>query len=85
MPSLTEHEYKPRFFDKPDCLSSNKENMPPIEPVTPPSLRNLSLKEESNELEHETTLWEDNVTRNLETLHRSISPYPRKMSTLGDL
>ena len=47
-PSPTEHKYKPRFFDEPDCLSSNKENMPPIESVTPPSLRNLSLEEEIN-------------------------------------
>ena len=30
-PSLTEHEYKPRYFDEPDCPSSDKENMPPIE------------------------------------------------------
>ena len=28
-PSLTEHEYKPRYFDEPEWLSSNKENMPP--------------------------------------------------------
>ena len=47
-PSLTEHEYKPRFFDEPDCMSSDKENMPPTESVTPPSLRNLSLEEEVN-------------------------------------
>ena len=84
-PSLTEHEYKPRFFDKLDCLSSDKENMPPIESVTPPSLRNLSLEEETNKPEHQATLWEANVARNLETLPRSSSPYPRKMSTLEDL
>ena len=30
-PSPTEHEYKPRYFNKPDYPSSNKENMPPIE------------------------------------------------------
>ena len=84
-PSLTEHEYKPRYFDKQDCLSSNKENMPPIESVTPPSLRNLSLEEENNELEHEATSWEANVARNLETLPRSSSPYPKKTSTLEDL
>ena len=83
-PSPTEHQYKPRFLDEPDCLSSNKENMPPIELVTPPSLRNLSLEEETNEPEHEATLWEANVARNLETLHRSSSPYPRKTSTLED-
>ena len=73
-PSPTEHEYKPRYFDKADCLSSNKENMPPIELVTPPSLRNLSLEEETNEPEHEATLWEANVARNLETLPRSSFP-----------
>ena len=59
--------------------------MPPIELVTPPSLRNLSLEEEINEPEHEATLWEANVARNLETLPRSSSPYPRKTSTLEDL
>ena len=59
--------------------------MPPIESVTPPSLRNLSLEEEINEPEHEATSWEANVARNLETLPRSSSPYPRKTSTLEDL
>ena len=52
-PSPTEHEYIPRFFDEPEWLSSDKENMPPLELVTPPSLRNLSLEEEINEPEHE--------------------------------
>ena len=47
-PSLTEHEYKPRYFNEPEWLSSDKENMPPIEPVTPPSLQNLCLEEEEN-------------------------------------
>ena len=59
--------------------------MPSIESVTPPSLRNLSLEEETKEPEHEATSWEANVARNLETLPRSSSPYPRKMSTLEDL
>ena len=84
-PSPTEHEYKPRYFDDPEWLSSNKENMPLIESVTPPSLRNLSL-EENNEIEHKATLWEANVARNLESLPRSSSPYPKKKtSTLEDL
>ena len=61
--SPTEHEYKPRYFNEPEWLSSNKENMPPIESVTPPSLRNLSLEEENNEIEHEATTWEANVAR----------------------
>ena len=36
--SVTETEYKLRFFDVPDCLSLDKENVPPTESVTPPSL-----------------------------------------------
>ena len=35
--------------------------MPPIELVTPPSLRNLNLEEETNEPENEATSWEANV------------------------
>ena len=56
--------------------------MPPIELVTPPSLRNLSLEEENNEIEHKATLWE---ARNLDPLLRSSSPYPKRTSTLEDL
>ena len=59
--------------------------MPPIELVTPTSLRNLSLEEENNEVEHEATSWEANVARNLDPLPRSSSPYPKKTSTLEDL
>ena len=81
----TEHEYKPRYFDEPEWLSSDKENMPPIKLVTPPSLRNLSLEEENNEIEHEATTWEANVARNLDPLPRSSSPYPKKTSMLEDL
>ena len=84
-PSPTEHEYKPKYFDEPEWLSSNKENMPPIESVTPPSLRNLSLEEENNEVEHKATTWEVNVARNLDPLPRSSSLYPKKTSTLEDL
>ena len=51
----------------------------------PPFLRNLSLEEETNELENEATSWEANVARNLETLPRASSPHPRKTSTLEDL
>ena len=66
-------------------MSSDKENIPLIESVTPPSLRNLSLEEETNEPENKATLWEANVARNLETLPRASSPHPRKMSSLEDL
>ena len=84
-PSLTEHEYKPIFFDEPDCVSSDKENIPLTESVTPPSLRNLSNEEEANEQENEATLWEASVARNLVTTPRASSPYPRWMSNLKDL
>ena len=83
-PSPTEHEYKPRFFDEPDWMSSDKENMPPTESVTPPSLRNLSLDEEANEPEIEATSWEASVARNVEIIPGASSLYPRKMSTLED-
>ena len=60
--------------------------MPPIEPITPPSLKNLSKEEENSEIEHEATLWEANVARNLDSLPRSSSPYPKKKTrTLEDL
>ena len=86
-PSPIEQEYRPKYFDEPDCLSSDKENMPPIESITPPSLKNLSLEEENNENnEHEATSWEANVAENLDSLPRSSSPYPKKKThTLEDL
>ena len=83
-PSPTEHEYKPRYFDEPEWLSSNKEYMPPNASVTPP-LRNLSLEEENNKVEHEATMWDANVARNLDSLPRSSSPFPKKTSALEDL
>ena len=85
-PSPTEHEYRPKYFDEPDCPSSNKENMPPIESITSPSLKNLSIEEENSEIEHEATSMEANVAQNLDLLPRSSSPYPKKKThTLEDL
>ena len=84
-PSPTEHEYKPRFFDEPDWMSSDKENMPPTESVTPPSLRNLSLKEEVDDDNNEATLWEANVARKLVTTPRASLPFPKQTSTFEDL
>ena len=85
-PSPTEHEYKPRYSDEPDCPSSDKENMPPIESITPPSLKNLSIEEENSKIEYEATSWEANVAQNLDSLPRSSSPYPKKKThTLEDL
>ena len=61
--------------------------MPPIESITPPSLKNLSLEEENNDNdEHKATSWEANVAQNLDLLPRSSSPYPKKKThTLEDL
>ena len=86
-PSPIEHEYRLKYFDEPECLDSDKENMPPIESVTPPSLRNLSLEEENNDdNEHEAISWEVNVAQNMDSLPRSSSPYPKKKThTLEDL
>ena len=84
-PSLTEHEYKPRFFDEPDWMSSDKENMPLTESVAPPSLRNLSLEEEADDNENEATSWEASVARKIMTTPRASSPFPKQTSTLGDL
>ena len=81
-PSLIEHEYKPRFFDEPDCMSSDKESMPPTETITPPSLRNLSLEEETDDNENEATLWEASVARKLVTTPRASLPFPKQTSTL---
>ena len=85
--SPTEHEYRPKSFEEPECLDSDKENMPPIESITPPSLKNLSLEEENNDdNEHKATSWEASVARNVDLLPRSSSPYPKKKTrTLEDL
>ena len=57
----------------------SEENIPPLESITPPSLRNLSLEEEINgNNEHEAPLWEASVARNLDLLSRSSLPYPKK-------
>ena len=75
--SLTETEYKPRFFDEPEYLSSDKENIPLNESITPPSLKNLSLEEGINSNENEATSWEASVARNVVTTPRASSPYPK--------
>ena len=66
-------------------MSSDKENMPPTESVTPPSLRNLSLEEEADDNENEATSWEANVARKLVTTPRASLPFPKWTSTLQDL
>ena len=74
--SPTETEYKPRFFDEPECLSSDKENIPPIESIISPSLKNSSLEEGMMGNETEATSWEASVAKNIMTTPRASSPYP---------
>ena len=83
--SLTETEHKPRFFDEPEYLSSDKEIIPPTESVTPISLKNLSLEEGINSKENEATSWEASVARSVVTTPRASSPYPKQTSALEDL
>ena len=66
-------------------MSSDKENMPPIESVTPPSLRNLSLNKEVDDDNNEATSWEANVARKLVTTPRASLPFPKQTSTLEDI
>ena len=61
--SPTEMEYKPWFFDEPECLSSNKENILPFKSITPSSLKNLSLEEGKTGNDTEAASWEASVTK----------------------
>ena len=83
--SPAEIEYKPQFFDEPLCLSSDKENIPPIGSITPSSLKNLSLEEGTTENETEATSWEASVAKTIMTTPRASSPYPDKPNTLEQL
>ena len=74
--SLTEMEYKPQFFEEPECLRSDKENILPLESIAPPSLKNLSLEEGTTGNETEATSWEASVAKTIMTTSRASSPYP---------
>ena len=66
-------------------MSSDKENIPLTESITPPSLRNLSLEEEVDDNENEATSWEASVVRKIVTTPRTSLPFPKCTSTLEDL
>ena len=66
-------------------MSSDKENMPLTESVTPPSLRNLSLEEEVDDDNNKATSWKANVVRKVVMTPRASSPFPKQASTLEDL
>ena len=48
----------------------------PIESITPPSLKNLSLEEGTTGNETDATSWEASVAKNIMTTPRASSPYP---------
>ena len=83
--SPTEMEYKPQFFEEPECLSSDKENILPIESITPHSLRNLSLEEGMTGNETEDTSYEASVAKTIMTTPKASSPYPEQPGTLEQL
>ena len=83
--SPTEMEYKPQFFDEPECLSSEKENILPLESIATPSLQNLSLEEGTTGNETEATSWEASVAKTIMTTPRASSPFPEWPSTLEQL
>ena len=64
-------------------MSSDKENMPLTESVTPPpSLRNLSLEEEVDDNKNEATLCEASVVRKIMTTPRASSLFQSKLACL---
>ena len=54
----------------------------PLESITPPSLKNLSLEEGMTENETETTSWEASVAKTIMTTPRASLPYLEQPSTL---
>ena len=56
-----------------------------LNPLLPPSLKNLSIEEGMNGNENEDTSWEASVARNIVTTPRASSPYPNWTNTLEEL
>ena len=83
--SPTDMEYNSQFFDEPECLSSDKENILPLKSITHPSLTNLGLEEGINGNDNETTSWEASVAKTIMTTPRASSPYPDQPGTMEQL
>ena len=66
-------------------MSSDKENILPLESITPPSLKNLSLEEGTTGNDTEATSWEASVARTVMTTPRAHSPYPDQPGPLEQL
>ena len=66
-------------------MSSNKENILPLESITPPSLKSLSLEEGTTGNDTEATSWEASVVKTIVTTPRASSPYPDRPGILEQL
>ena len=80
LPTLTEFEYRPKIFNDPRNVSSEKENAPPLESQTTSTFNNLNIMEDefcdrTENLLGKETKWEAHVVQQI-PLPRSISPYP---------
>ena len=79
-PIPTEFEYKPKIFDDPRNISSDKENAPPVDSQATQTFNNLNITEDEfhdrtkNLLGHETK-WKAHVAQQI-PLPRSCLPYP---------
>ena len=83
--SPTEMEYKPQFFDEPECLNPDKENILPLKSITPPSLKNLSLEEGTTGNDTEATSWKASIAKTTMTTPRASSPYPDRPGMLEQM
>ena len=72
-------------MNEPECLSPEKENILPLESITPPSLNNLSLEEGMTGNDNEATFWEASVAKTIMTTPRASSPYPDQPGTMEQL
>ena len=72
-----EFEYKPKLFSDPTNLSSDKENMPPLEPTLIPilNIEESDFLERIEKLLEKDNKWETHVAQQV-PLPRSSSPYP---------
>ena len=80
LPTPTEFQYRPKIFNDPRNVSSDKENTPPLESVTTLTFSNLNIMEDkfcnrTETLLGKETKWEAHVAQQI-PLPRSSSPYP---------
>ena len=80
----TEFEYRPKIFNYPRNISSDKENMPPFEPlsITILNITESDFLDRTDSLLGKETKWEAHVAQQI-PLPRASSPYP--VDRLGSL